>query len=155
MLEMGLSGLMSGEGKPPAASRSRSSAFPRLYVGAVMTGSITAPLASRTCRTSTNRSRRAATARIGCELPWLEALIRALVLIGFVMRYALITGAVLILALTFGSTLRQEWEIAGLQLTYMLGGAILLALRRHNTVSINSWLNSAAPTQRRWHDRPP
>ncbi len=31
MLEMGLSGLMSGEGKPPAASRSRSSALPRLY----------------------------------------------------------------------------------------------------------------------------
>jgi len=31
MLEMGTSGLMSGEGKPPAASRSRSSALPRLY----------------------------------------------------------------------------------------------------------------------------
>jgi hypothetical protein len=28
---MGTSGLMSGEGKPPAASRSRSSALPRLY----------------------------------------------------------------------------------------------------------------------------
>jgi hypothetical protein len=28
---MGLSGLMSGEGKPPAAVRSRSSALPRLY----------------------------------------------------------------------------------------------------------------------------
>jgi hypothetical protein len=32
MLETGTSGLMSGEGKPPAASRSRSSALPRLYV---------------------------------------------------------------------------------------------------------------------------
>jgi hypothetical protein len=31
MPEMGLSGLMSGEGKQPAASRSRSSALPRLY----------------------------------------------------------------------------------------------------------------------------
>src|SRR5436189_3396588 len=31
MLETGTSGLMSGEGKPPAASRSRSSALPRLY----------------------------------------------------------------------------------------------------------------------------
>ena len=31
MLEMGTSGLMSGEGKPPAASRPRSSALPRLY----------------------------------------------------------------------------------------------------------------------------
>jgi hypothetical protein len=31
MLEMGTSGSMSGEGKPPAASRSRSSALPRLY----------------------------------------------------------------------------------------------------------------------------
>src|ERR1039457_234740 len=31
MLEMGTSGLMSGEGKQPAASRSRPSALPRLY----------------------------------------------------------------------------------------------------------------------------
>jgi RND family efflux transporter MFP subunit len=31
MLEIGTSGLMSGEGKPPAAIRSRSSALPRLY----------------------------------------------------------------------------------------------------------------------------
>jgi DNA modification methylase len=31
MLEMGMSGLMSGEGKPPAASRPRLSALPRLY----------------------------------------------------------------------------------------------------------------------------
>ena len=31
MLEMGMSGLMSGEGKPPAACRSRLSALPRLY----------------------------------------------------------------------------------------------------------------------------
>jgi hypothetical protein len=32
MLETGTSGLMSGEGKPPAANRSRSSALPRLNV---------------------------------------------------------------------------------------------------------------------------
>jgi hypothetical protein len=31
MLEIGTSGLTSGEGKPPAAIRSRSSALPRLY----------------------------------------------------------------------------------------------------------------------------
>src|SRR5713101_2617819 len=31
MFEMNTSSLMSGEGKPPAASRSRSSALPRLY----------------------------------------------------------------------------------------------------------------------------
>jgi hypothetical protein len=31
MLEIGTSGLMSGEGKPPAASRSRFGALPRLY----------------------------------------------------------------------------------------------------------------------------
>jgi len=31
MLEMGTSGLMSGEGKPPAACWFRSSALPRLY----------------------------------------------------------------------------------------------------------------------------
>jgi hypothetical protein len=35
-----------------------------------------------------------------------------------------------IVALAFGSTLRQEWEIAGLQLTYILVDAILLASDR-------------------------
>jgi hypothetical protein len=33
MREICMSGSMSGEGKPPAASRSRSSALPRLYAG--------------------------------------------------------------------------------------------------------------------------
>src|SRR5437762_13732858 len=33
MLETGTSGLMSGEGKPPVAIRSRSRALPRLYPG--------------------------------------------------------------------------------------------------------------------------
>ena len=49
-------------------------------------------------------------------------------------------GAVVILALAVGSALRQEWEIARLQLMYMLVDAIRLGFRRHSTVSIDRLL---------------
>src|ERR1700740_345412 len=46
-------------------------------------------------------------------LPWVEAIIGLLVLLGAATRLALSTGALLILVLTFGSTLHQDWEVAG------------------------------------------
>ena len=36
--------------------------------------------------------------------------------------------------------MRQEWELAGLQLTYMLVDAIRLPFRRHHAVSIDRLL---------------
>jgi hypothetical protein len=48
MPEMGLSGLMSGEGKQPAASRSRSSALPRLYGRECVRAEVRAPLRPKT-----------------------------------------------------------------------------------------------------------
>ncbi len=56
----------------------------------------------------------------GYALPWLEALIGLLILFGALTRVALIAGALLIALLTFGSTLHQDWDIAGLQLIYAI-----------------------------------
>jgi thiosulfate dehydrogenase [quinone] large subunit len=63
----------------------------------------------------------------GYSLPILEAIVGAAVLFGFRTRRALILGAVLMLSLTFGSSLRQDWPTVGIQLTYSLAYCVLIA----------------------------
>jgi thiosulfate dehydrogenase (quinone) large subunit len=76
----------------------------------------------------------------GLVLPWAEALLGMLVLTGFRTRIGLIGGSVLIIALTFGTTLRQGWDTAGLQLIYAAVYAALLAFHEKDRYSIDSWL---------------
>jgi thiosulfate dehydrogenase [quinone] large subunit len=71
----------------------------------------------------------------GYALPIVEALVGACVLFGFQTRRALILGSVLMLVLTFGSTLRQDWSIVGIQLTYSVVYSLLLAGIRFNSYS--------------------
>jgi len=73
----------------------------------------------------------------GLSLPWIEALLGLLLLIGLRTRAALIGGGLLILTLTFGSSLIQDWSAAGSQLTYALAYAALLFLLRYNVWSID------------------
>lgn len=54
----------------------------------------------------------------GLALPTMEALIGAAVAIGFRTRVALLAGTVLMLALMFGTTLRQDWVTVGIRLNY-------------------------------------
>jgi 2-dehydropantoate 2-reductase len=61
----------------------------------------------------------------GLILPWLEAILGLLILIGLRTGIALIAGSSLLIVLTFGSTLRQDWESAGLQLIYAFIYAVL------------------------------
>jgi thiosulfate dehydrogenase (quinone) large subunit len=82
----------------------------------------------------------------GYTLPWMEATIGLLVLLGFCTRYALAAGALLIFALTFGTTLRQDWETAGLQLTYALVFSVLLACRNCNTLSLDALVEKSRRT---------
>jgi len=85
---------------------------------------------------------------IGHNLPqeapqaFAEAIIGLFALLGLASRYAYVAGALLILSLTFGSTLRQDWASAGLQLVYALLYAILLATREYNKFSLDAWLFS-------------
>lgn len=73
----------------------------------------------------------------GSALPWAEALIGLLILVGGATRIALVVGGLLILLLTFGSTLHQDWEIAGLQLTYAIVYSLLIAFRKYNSISLD------------------
>jgi thiosulfate dehydrogenase (quinone) large subunit len=79
----------------------------------------------------------------GISLPWVEAITGLCVLFGALSRWAYVLGLLEIAALTFGSTLRQDWESAGLQLTYALIYAILLSTREYNTFSMDRWLSRA------------
>ena len=76
------------------------------------------------------------------SLPFAEAIIGLFVLFGVASRYAYLAGGLLILSLTFGSTLRQDWESAGLQLIYALLYAILLATRDYNKFSVDGWMTA-------------
>ncbi len=82
----------------------------------------------------------------GYALPWLEALIGLLIVLGAFTRIALIAGALLIAVLTFGSTLHQDWDIAGLQLIYAVVYFVLIALRRYNAFSLDRLFHSASYT---------
>jgi thiosulfate dehydrogenase [quinone] large subunit len=76
------------------------------------------------------------------SLPFAEAIFGLLMLFGLASRYAYVAGGLLMLSLTFGSSLRQDWASAGLQLIYALLYAILLATREYNKFSLDAWLFS-------------
>ncbi|HEV2710634.1 MAG TPA: DoxX family membrane protein [Edaphobacter sp.] len=74
----------------------------------------------------------------GMVLPAIEGLIGLLLLLGLRTRAALVAGSLLIMVLTFGSSLTQDWAVAGLQLTYALIYSALLFLLRYNGWSLDA-----------------
>ena len=76
----------------------------------------------------------------GYSLPWAESILGLLILAGVASRYVLLLGGLLIAVLTFGSTLTQQWEIAGTQLIYALVFALLLVWRRYDLFSVDGLL---------------
>jgi len=78
-----------------------------------------------------------AVAAFAHALPWAEAAIGLLILFGAATQFALIAGALLILVLTFGTNLHQDWQVAGLQLIYAVVYALLIAFRRYNAFSLD------------------
>jgi thiosulfate dehydrogenase (quinone) large subunit len=78
----------------------------------------------------------------GLTLPTAEALIGLLLLIGLRTRAALIGASLLILILTFGSALVQDWNVAGLQLFYAFVYSVLLFLNRYNGWSLDVFWES-------------
>jgi len=76
----------------------------------------------------------------GLSLPSIEATLGFLILVGLRTRAAFITASLLIVVLTFGSALLQDWAAAGTQLTYALVYSTLIFLHRYNGWSIDSWM---------------
>jgi len=78
-------------------------------------------------------------------LPFIETLIGLCILVGFQTRAALIAGALMIAALTFGTMLRQDFTIAWLQLDYALIFFALIALRSWNLISVDAMMRRDSP----------
>jgi thiosulfate dehydrogenase [quinone] large subunit len=76
----------------------------------------------------------------GLILPSIEGLFGLLILTGLRTRAALIAASLLIVVLTIGSTLLQDWAAVGTQLTYAIVYSILIFLHRYNGYSIDSWM---------------
>jgi thiosulfate dehydrogenase (quinone) large subunit len=76
----------------------------------------------------------------GMVLPAIEALLGLLMMMGLRTRAALVAGSLLIMVLTFGSALVQDWSAAATQLTYALVYSVLLFLLRYNGWSADAWM---------------
>ena len=81
----------------------------------------------------------------GNALPWIEALLGVLILLGIKLRWTLLLAGALLAILTYGVCLIQQWEAAALQLIYASIYAALLILRRWNVISIDGWLAKPKP----------
>ncbi|WP_234462362.1 hypothetical protein [Adhaeribacter terrigena] len=57
---------------------------------------------------------------MGYVIPLAELVIGVLILTGFWLRWAVFAGGVLMGALLFGVTLKQDWDTAGTQMVYVL-----------------------------------
>jgi len=77
-------------------------------------------------------------AGFGYALPMLETAVGVAILIGFQTHRALVAGMALMMILIFGSSLRQDWQIVGLQLVYSIAYAILLATAWIDRFSLDS-----------------
>ena len=62
----------------------------------------------------------------GYTVPCIELLIGVLLLFGLATRHALVLAMLLMLVLMFGTTMQQNWNVAGQQLLYGLVLALLL-----------------------------
>jgi thiosulfate dehydrogenase [quinone] large subunit len=77
-------------------------------------------------------------------LPFVECALGALVLVGLWQRLALPAGALLIMALVFGTALLQRWDTVTQQMLYALIYAALIA-----TLGWDRWSVDAARSGRR------
>jgi thiosulfate dehydrogenase (quinone) large subunit len=63
----------------------------------------------------------------GVVLPFVEALVGALLILGLFTRFAVILGSLVMASLVFGTALRSDWNTIGLQLIYAAIYYVLLS----------------------------
>lgn len=83
----------------------------------------------------------------GLVLPWAEAILGLLILVGLRTRATLIAAFLLLILLTFGSALLQDWAAAGTQLIYAGIYAVLLTFEDQNLYSLDALLARSAQSR--------
>jgi thiosulfate dehydrogenase (quinone) large subunit len=69
-----------------------------------------------------------------------ELLVGVLLIVGWYTRAALVVGGLVMVTLTWGVVLKQDWATAGLQLSYSITFFLLLFFRRYDLISVDGWL---------------
>jgi len=80
-------------------------------------------------------------------LPWAEATIGLLLLLGLFTRFALVAGSLVMIALMAGITLAQNWDVAGIQLIYCAIYFVLLTHGGRNVYSLDTVLHRRPQTR--------
>jgi thiosulfate dehydrogenase [quinone] large subunit len=73
-------------------------------------------------------------------LPFVEAVLGALIAIGLFTRWALITGSIVMVLLILGTALRSDWATVGVQMIYSITYYILSSHLERNRLSLDSLL---------------
>jgi len=76
----------------------------------------------------------------GVVLPFLETMIGLALILGLFTRETLVAGSLLMTTLIFGTSLRQDWAIVGLQMIYILAFFLALFFLEHNRYSLDQKL---------------
>jgi len=71
-------------------------------------------------------------------LPFPEALLGVLLILGLFTRAALVLGAVTMIILVFGTGTRQDWNTIGLQMAYVLYYYVMIARLEDNWLAIDT-----------------
>jgi thiosulfate dehydrogenase [quinone] large subunit len=74
----------------------------------------------------------------GLLLPFLETAIGLLLTVGLWMRWALVAGALVIVALVFGTALRSDWETLSVQMIYGIIYYLLLTGRTYDYFALDT-----------------
>jgi thiosulfate dehydrogenase (quinone) large subunit len=82
---------------------------------------------------------------IAYAIPFLELALGIALILGFLSRAAFICGALFMSLLTFGSTMKSDFNAAGGQLLYSVVFFLLLALHAENTLSVDARLGRRSP----------
>jgi thiosulfate dehydrogenase [quinone] large subunit len=77
-------------------------------------------------------------------IPFIEAILGLVLILGIFTRAALVCGAAFMMALTIGVASNQQWDIAGQQLLYSVVFFLLLYLIEHNALSVDTYLHHSS-----------
>ena len=78
-------------------------------------------------------------------IPLIELLLGLGLILGVLTRVVLVGGALFMMALTFGVTSNQQWEVAGQQLLYSFLFFVLLWFVGENVISVDGWWGHRRP----------
>ncbi len=72
-----------------------------------------------------------------CVVPFVELPLGILLILGVGLRWTLALGAVLMIALEFGTAIRSDWTVVSSQLLYSLLYSALLFCRSYDVLSVD------------------